>query len=287
MTIALAPDSALFTVQPRITNGRTTSFQFKWWDNAMLAPGAANSPGPDLRFILPADSVTVHSTGDEGLPGAGEAMSWPLFAGRDMSRLGSWKQWLGAFARPAASAGYMGVYDTAADEGMMRIFPPETVHGAKVFAMGYASPIDWRQWTDDGSGYVELHGGLMPTFDDWAELAAGESITWVEQWYPVAGIGHVSYATEAGAVNLRREGSTLEIGLFVTEPVVGSLEIDVEGLQVINRTVVLAPDAPLVEVIDLDATDVPAWGTVSVHLADTAGRVVLSHLAELQLQPPR
>ena len=51
--VILPPDAAYFVVQPRITNPWGAPFKFKWWSNAMLAPGAANSAGPDLQFIFP------------------------------------------------------------------------------------------------------------------------------------------------------------------------------------------------------------------------------------------
>ena len=129
--IILPPDTAYFVVQPRITNPWGGPFKFKWWDNAMLAPGPANKPGPDLRFIFPASEVTVHSTKDLTLPNPGQPMSWPIFQGRDMSRLGNWKEYFGAFERPAAQGNYAGVYDTAADEGMLRIFPNDVTRGRR------------------------------------------------------------------------------------------------------------------------------------------------------------
>ena len=200
--IILPPDTAYFVVQPHIINPWGGPFKFKWWENAMLAPGAANKPGADLRFIFPAAEVTVHSTGDPSLPGPGQPMAWPVTNGRDLSRLGNWTGYLGVFQRPAAQGqpgpsgaeGFMGAYDTAADEGMLRIYPSDVAKGAKLFAAGWSNPLDWHLWTDDGSGYVELHGGLEPTFDDWHELPPGGEITWSEIWYPVAGIGGVTYA---------------------------------------------------------------------------------------------
>ena len=66
--VILPPDAAYFVVQPRITNPWGAPFKFKWWGNAMLAPGAANSPGPDLQLIFPASKVTIHSTGERRCP---------------------------------------------------------------------------------------------------------------------------------------------------------------------------------------------------------------------------
>ena len=84
---------------------------------------------------------------------------------------------------------------TAADEGMLRIYPNDVARGAKLFSPGFSDMLDPKLWTDDGSSYVELHGGVMPTFNDWYELEPGGEITWSEIWYPVAGIGAVTQAT--------------------------------------------------------------------------------------------
>ena len=116
--ITLRAGEAAFTVRTRLTNATGQEATFKYWINAMLAPGGRNRPGPELRLILPINEVTIHSTGDSTLPGSGQAMSWPNFQGRDLSRLGNWRQYLGFFARPAAAAGFAGVYDLAAGRGL-------------------------------------------------------------------------------------------------------------------------------------------------------------------------
>ncbi len=102
VAVALPPEAAYFVVQPTITNPNAAAFRFKWWANAMLAPGPANAVGPDLRFIFSPGEMTVHSTGDPALPGPGQPLSWPVYAGRDLSRLGNWNQYLGFFQRPAS-----------------------------------------------------------------------------------------------------------------------------------------------------------------------------------------
>ena len=132
--IILPPDTAYFTIRPRIVNPLGAPFRFKWWANAMLAPGPANSVSTDLRFILPVSEVTVHSTGDASLPASGQPMTWPVYRGRDLSRLGAWQDYAGLFARPDAAGIFAGVYDPVADEGMVRVQPGDTAKGLKVFA---------------------------------------------------------------------------------------------------------------------------------------------------------
>lgn len=273
--IILSPEDAYFTLRPRVINPTGGTFRFKWWHNAMLAPGAANKPGPDLRFIFPASQVTVHSTGDPALPGADQAMPWPVVGGRDLSRLGNWAQWLGAFQRPAAQGNYVGVYDSTADEGMIRVYPSDIARGAKLFGMGWSDPIVPDNWTDDGSGYVELHGGLRPTFDDWYELAPGREVGWSETWYPVAGIGGVTAANERGALALLPSGDRLKVGLFPATAMRGRLTLALPGMAPQARDVAITPGQPFVEEFTL-ADGVPAQGQATVTLVDAQGRMLFA-----------
>ena len=212
----LPADRAVLVVTPHLENPTGNSLDYKFWIDGMLAPGGANTVGPDLRFVFGADEVTVHSTDDPALPGPGEGMSWPIYNGVDYSRLGNWREWLGFFERPQAQADFVGVYDEAADEGVARVFPSDVARGSKGFGFGWSDPIDWHEWTDDGSTYVEVHGGVVPTFWDTAVLPAGETLSWTEYWYPVASIGTLSAATSEAALGARLEGGWLHLGVHST-----------------------------------------------------------------------
>jgi uncharacterized repeat protein (TIGR01451 family) len=216
VSVHLPADGAYFVVRPLIQNARGSALDYKYWTNAMLAPGPANTPSPELRFIFPVDEVTVHSTGDPALPGESQPMNWPEYDGRDMSRLGNWRQWLGFFERPAAQGDFTAVYDLSVDEGMVRVFPSDQARGAKGFAFGWDEALPTDIWTDDGSYYVEMHGGVAPTFWDSASLAAGASHEWEETWYPAAGIGGVTAANREAALHLNKTGDTVTVGVHST-----------------------------------------------------------------------
>jgi hypothetical protein len=266
--IILPPETAYFVVQPRIVNPWGQPFRFKWWANAMVAPGAPNSARPNLNLVLPAREVTVHSTGDGSLPGPGQAMSWPVHNGRDFGRLGNWTDYLGVFQRPAASGNFMGVYDPSLDEGLIRVYPSSVAKGAKLFS---PTRIDPQNWTDDGSTYVEMHGGLEPTFDTWYELGPGREVTWAEVWYPVARIGGVTWAGEGGAVFVTPAAGAMRVALFPTSAVRGTLTVESPGSAAVVRQVDIAPDRPFVE-------DVPvAGGQLRVRLTNDAGVVVFEY----------
>jgi uncharacterized repeat protein (TIGR01451 family) len=212
ITVFLPADQAAFQITPRLENPTGAPVAFKFWDNAMLAPGAANTVGGQLRFVLPIDRVTVHSRGDGYLPGPGDPMSWPVYNGTDYSRLGNWNQWLGFFARPQAAQDWAGVYAEGVRRGVARIFPHEVAVGVKGFGFGWASPIDPNTWTDDGSTYVELHGGPAPTFWDAVTVGAGQSLQWTETWLPLRDLPAFSLATSQAALGLKASGADLEVG---------------------------------------------------------------------------
>jgi len=213
INVYLPSERGYFVVQPRIENPTASTISYKYWTNAQIAPGPNNTLSGELEFVFPVDQVTVHSTGDSSLPGEGQAMSWPWYGGRDMSRLGNWHEWLGFFERPAAQRGFMGAYDHSVDEGLARVFPTDVAQGAKGFAFGWSNPLSSDEWTDDDTYYAELHGGLAPTFADSVSLAAGAHVEWSEVWYPLAGIGGLTFANREAALYLDKEGSTAHVGV--------------------------------------------------------------------------
>ncbi len=224
VTVHLPSDRGYLAVTPRIENPTGHDIGYKYWTNAMLAPGPANTVGPDLRLIFNAEEMSVHSTGDDRLPGDWPTeptgpdyrFSWPSYNGIDFSRLGNWHEWLGFFEYPQAADDFVGVYDVAEDEGVIRVFPSGVARGSKGFGFGWSDPIDSNNWTDDGSAYFELHGGVAPTFWDQAVIAAGQSLEWTEYWYPVSGIGYLSAATAEAALGVRENGGRFHIGVHST-----------------------------------------------------------------------
>ena len=238
VSVFLPNDRAVLVIHPRIENNRDVGLNFKWWINAMLAPGGMGDVGSweynssqNVRFVYPTDQVTIHSTGDASLPGPQSpsgpdyAMSWPIYDGRDLSYLRNWNQYLGFFARPAASSDFAGVYNTNTYEldnkdGIVRIFPHHIATGLKGFGMGWNDPLPWDIWDDTAHYYVEMHGGLAPTFWDSAFLPAHSSIEWDETWFPVSGLEGLSTANEEAALHIEQSpsGQRLNLGVYSTRP---------------------------------------------------------------------
>lgn len=242
IAVRLEAEAGYFTIRPRLENPTGSALAIKYWTNAMLAPGGRNAPSSRLRFVL-ADAVTavtVHSRGDDWLPGYNERLAWPVYQGVDFGRLGNWTRWLGFFEDPAAGD-FMAVYDEEYDEGLVRVFPATVARGAKAFAFGWANPIAPANWTDDGSSYVEIHGGPAPTFDDTVTLPAGGHLEWTEIWYPVAGLGGLRYANAAAALQLTAQPGLVEVAIAVTRAWTGKAALLIDGAELWRDEVSLVP----------------------------------------------
>lgn len=218
VSITLPNNAAYFEISPALHNPTPHAVDFKFWLNAMLAPGAANKVGPNLRFILPADRVTVHSADDSRLPDDWQQAGWPIHNGVDYSRLSNWQGWYGFFQYPQAAGNFQAIYDEDANEGIVRTYPAEIVRGAKFFGFGYgARALPPNLYTNNDSSYVEMHGGLAPTFADTRRLEAGQSVAWSERWYPVAALRSLTWANRHAAIHLESSGDITRLHLALTQ----------------------------------------------------------------------
>lgn len=209
-TISLDAGHTWITIQPWARNGTAEAHPYQLWLNAMLAL-SGNGMSGQTRFVVPASEVVVHSTGDGGAPGSGATMGWPNHNGRDMSLYGNWTGYLGFFA-PNVAQGFTGVYDAAADQGVVRVFNPGWPAGTKIFGPATLPP---SLWTDDGSGYIELWSGATSSFWADATLGPGETFSWTEQWYPLSGLGGLSTANRVAALRLAEAGGVIEAAVAV------------------------------------------------------------------------
>jgi len=124
VTISLDAAHSYVTIQPRVTNSTGSPQKIQFWLNAMLALNR-NRTTDSTRLLLPSSQVTLHSTGQDGLPEPGSKLDWPVFRGRDLSRYANWRGYLGFFASPAAGGDWAGVYDTSNDQASCACFRQE------------------------------------------------------------------------------------------------------------------------------------------------------------------
>lgn len=234
-TISLDSGHAYLVIQPWASNNTATAQPYQLWLNAMLALNN-NTISSQTELIVPAGEVLIHSTGDGGLP-VGGSISWPYYGGRDMSRYGSWQGWLGFFA-PSVAYGFVGVYDHAIDQGIVRAYNPAWPAGTKFFGPGTLSPAIW---TDDSSNYLELWSGATASFWANATLNPGDSVDWTEFWYPVHGLDGFNYANRNAALKLVDTGNGAEVGVAVSGGITGQVTLWVGGQQVANWPMTIYP----------------------------------------------
>ena len=211
VTLRISAGSSALVIAPQIANPTDDGHALQFWINAMLTLSEGHTPSSALRFWVPTETMMVHSTGDGSLPGPGSLIDWPVYAGRDFSRYAEWRQYLGLFATEAEGAA--GAYDEAADQGLIRTYPPATARGVKIFCLGDL-PADL--YTDGDSRYFEFWGGLNRTFfpaDD-VTLEPGATLAWEERWYPAHGIGTLSWAGDHLAAALQPAGDGVDVGLY-------------------------------------------------------------------------
>ena len=207
--VALSPGEARFTIATRLDNPDPLPKAYQYWLNAMVSLGQS-SLSSATRFVLPATEVVVHSTGDSALGRARSTLPWPVANGRDLSHYDTWRNWLGVFV-PGATAGYMGAYNPETDLGIARVFPRQRAPGVKLFAFG--KDFDTAAYTDDGSQYAELWGGVTPTFWDTATLGPQESVQWSETWLPLHGLGGLAAASAEAALQTAWAGDELHLAV--------------------------------------------------------------------------
>ena len=121
-------------------------------------------------------------------------------------------------------------------------------------------------WTDDDSDYVEMwSSGVTTDFWTYTSLAAGDNVSWIEKWYPVAGIGGFHKANEHAAVRLTDTGNGAEIGVAVTAVTTGTITLYANSTPVETWPVILSPGQPF-----LTNWERPSGldGTLGLRLAD-------------------
>jgi hypothetical protein len=277
ITVALRAEEARFTVEPYLLNVSTGPLAFSFWIDAMLAPGSGERPSEQLRFVLPAAQVTVHSTADQALPPPRLPFPWPEYKGRDLSQLGTWQEYLGFFESPAAHGPFVGVYDPAYDTGVVRAFPADVVRGSKVFALGWRNALSPDNYTDDDSAYVELHGGLARSFFEQTTLAAGDHVTWRETWYPIDRLGGLTAADADAALSVTRTSTATQLVLYAPCTLTGTLVLTQAGQEQMRWPVRMTPATVLRQRWTRPATG----GTpIVVRLLDSRGQIVLEQAIE-------
>ncbi len=274
--VTLLADSALFIVTPRLVNTGSMAAPIQFWTNAALSL-SSGTMSSQTRFVIPVEEITIHSRGAEGwtISDAHSQAPWPIVDSTGATDLRDYTQWasyLGFFI-PNMAAPFMGAYNPEANLGVARLIEPGTVPGNKLFAFSASFP--YRDYTDDDSQYFEIWGGANTGF--WPEndiaVPPGGELRWQERWWPLAGLGGLTWANDRAAIHLVQSGDTYSLSALVSRPTQGTLTI-------------LAGETPiLTESFWATPAEVQQWpfsismpdGPVQVRLVDRTGSVLLAY----------
>jgi hypothetical protein len=202
-------------------------------------------------------------------------MAWPAHGGRDLSRYGNWRSWLGVFV-PDVQQSYAGAYNHDTQLGVVRVFPPDVATGLKLFAFG----LDFAartEYTDGGSEYFELWAGPGKTFwpEDDIVLNPGQTLQWRELWLPFRGTGGLDQANEQVAVHLAWHDQVhVAIAASTAQRLQVELQLNAEAFH--HTSGAVAPEAPLLIDVPLPA-GVSQPLEITALIRDAQGQVILAH----------
>ncbi len=226
--VTLPPRATYFKIELRVENPTASPQRIQFWLNAMLNL-SSEKISPDTEFIFPTDSVFIHSTANEWMPRervpSGDAtaplapISFSNAQGRDLRFFRNWDQYLGVFAVETGTGNlaqnFVGAYNHETNFGVARVFATAHAPGVKLFAFG-PNFCCRDAYTDDGSDYFELWGGIPRTFfpDDDITLAPGEARAWTEYWLPLPRTNGLSAASSDAALYVQRDADQVYLNVY-------------------------------------------------------------------------
>jgi hypothetical protein len=269
--VTLPANSAAFWVEPEASNNAAKAVPLQLWTNAALTLGQETMT-PDTEFIVPTGVITIHSRGEAGWTIPGEKMQapWPRVDETDLSDYQQWANYLGFFVSNN-DAPFIGAYSNATRLGVLRSVGSEATTGAgKIFAFG--DEFADRSYTDDNSQYFEIWGGANAGF--WPEydlmLDPGQTVGWREQWWPVAGLPALTWASETVAVAITRTDNNAAVSIMVARPITGTVRITSGKTVLVNEMINAAPASPIHWTFTTD-------GPMTIELQDANGHLLLSY----------
>ena len=203
VVITLRPGRSFLEETIRIYNPTETVRPYYFW-NCTAVP---NPPG--FRFIYPMTLGTDH--------GGNTFYTWPVANGKDLSRGTNYQDASSIFAY-GCDQDFFGSYDEGADRGVVAYANHHQLPGKKAWTWGHGSYGTMHQMdlTDTDGPYNEVQTGPLLTQADVGRLDPCEAVSWQEWWYPIHGLGGLTYATKDVAVNASLEGQKLRVRLLGT-----------------------------------------------------------------------
>ena len=253
--LRLAPDSSRLESWYRFTNLNSFATGFAPWTNTFFGYS------DDLQYIIPTRHVVPHGFNDFKL----DTLDWP-WPKFDDDSVCYWRNITGDYTSVFAlevQGDFHGVYYHEADRGMVRTFDRTRMPGIKL----YNVPPD-RLTEPKPTDYLEIWTSPALLHEDaswWEGYAVRE---YDEAYYPVHGLGGYRFANDAAALNLERDGMTVEIGVLVTQATPGAVVTltTIDGVR-FRHLADLSPAAAF----RAKVADVPTRAPVTLTVADAAG----------------
>jgi hypothetical protein len=268
--VTLPADSAVFTINSTLTNHSANSAPVQFWLNAALSL-APDTMSPHTQFIIPVDEIVVHSRGEAGwdVPGEKETSPWPEIGSINLGNYSQWADYLGFFI-PFLNAPFMGAYNPDTDLGVVRLIEPDTVPGNKLFAFG-PSFLD-RSYTDDDSQYFEMWGGANTSFwpEDDMTLPPDGSLQWQESWWPLAGLGGLTWANERAAIFVSQENNGYNLAMMVANPLEGTIRVLAGKKTILTESFRANPSTPM-------RWNFTANEPINIQITDNTGNIILEY----------
>jgi tetratricopeptide (TPR) repeat protein len=165
---------------------------------------------PGTRFIYPMTLGTDHF----GV----EFFSWPIDKGRDLSWLKNYEDASSIFSIDC-KFDFFGAYDVDLDRGIVQVADHHELSGKKAWTWGQSEygRVSQMSLADDGSAYIEVQSGPLPTQSDYGMLEPRAEVSWQEWWFPVHDLGDgFDFATKDLAVRSVSDDGRLTLRLIAT-----------------------------------------------------------------------
>ena len=209
--VSLHPGKAFLDESIRMFNPTDAVNPYYFWNNTAFVQL------PGTRFIYPMRLGTDH--------GGEQFFNWPVDKGKDLTWTKNYEGGTSIFAVNAAYD-FFGAYDVDLDQGIVQVANHHEHPGKKAWTWGTGEygRISQESLTDDGTKYIEVQSGPLPTQADFGMFAPGGSIAWRECWYPVHGLGDgFEFANEKAAFNIKKDEKGIQLIIIATEKVPGAV----------------------------------------------------------------
>lgn len=224
------------------------------------------------RFVFPMNLGTDHH--------GREFFDWPINKGRDITWLKNHRDPTSIFAYKCIYD-FFGGYNAVKDQGVAMYGSHHSIVGKKAWTWGQTERGYRRQagLADDGTRYIEIQSGPLPTQSDLGLLGPGESRRWQEWWYPVHGLKDgFEYATRDMAIQTHRDGEELEIRAIGTGEFNARCKVTCGDRTLLDEKVDVDPEEAIIL-----AMQVPGGDPVDISFTDRDGEILAEYTSPLPM----